>query len=105
MIALVIVMLYDLVLVPDGTAERCHRALIRGRWMAVDLKAPWFVEWWAKDGRAVAWHAKVPDLSFVLALAKYARDRRLEERVRVCIPKNATVPDPELLSQLHVEPI
>ena len=95
----------DLVEVPDGKSQRLNRALLRGRWMAVDLDTPWYVEWWAKDGDAALWQAKVPSIAFVLALAKYARSRGQGEKLRISVPKGAAPADARTLSQLPVEQI
>jgi hypothetical protein len=72
----------DLVEIPSGERFAINRPLLEPDWQAMDCDGPWYVEQYSIPGGRADWGAKVPNLEFVIAIAKCARHRGLGEIIR-----------------------
>ena len=72
----------DLVEVPSGERFAVSRAALGPDWNPMVCDGPWHVEQFSAPGNRADWQAKVPNLEFVIALAKCARHRGRGEIIR-----------------------
>lgn len=72
----------DLVEIPSGERFAVNRAALNPDWRPMDCDGLWYIEQYSSPGGPPDWGANVPNLEFVLAIAKCARHRGLGETIR-----------------------
>ena len=72
----------DLVEIPSGERFAVSRAALDPGWQPMVCDGPWHVEQYSTHSAWADWSANVPNLEFVIALAKCARHRGRGEIIR-----------------------
>ncbi len=72
----------DLVDFPSGDRFTVNRTLLDTDWQPMVCDGPWYVEQYSAHGDRADWGANVPNIEFVIAIAKAARHRGLGESIR-----------------------
>lgn len=72
----------ELIEIPSQERFAVSRAAFSADWRPMACDGPWYVEQYSDGRDRPAWSAHVPDIEFVIALAKGARQRGRGETVR-----------------------
>ena len=72
----------DLVEIPSGERFAINRAALSPDWRPLDCDGPWYIEQFSTPGARADWGAHVPNLEFVIAIAKCTLHRGLGEIIR-----------------------
>jgi hypothetical protein len=72
----------ELIEIPSQERFAISRAALGADWKPMTCDGPWYVEQYSEGRDRADWSARVPDIEFVIALAKGARHRGRGEIIR-----------------------
>lgn len=72
----------ELIEIPSQERFAINRAALGADWKPMACDGPWYVEQYSEGCERPDWSAHVPDIEFVIALAKGARHRGQGEVIR-----------------------
>lgn len=92
----------DLVEFPSGDRFAVSRITMSADWQPMVCDGPWYIEQYSANSARADWRANLPNIEFVIAIAKAARHRGLGDVIRYRTPVQISPQDLGRLRFLNV---